>query len=368
MRFRVEVPDGGHRVPRRGSADAGEQAITLSTAKDVKQGFYDAKVTVTFGDTSYEQPVSLTVAAPGSLVAAYNSTGISDDSGDHDEADYDGGGWSYSRQALAAAGLTAGTQGSVTGGLGFTWPDSPAGRPDNAAATGQTVDLATPASRLSFVGSAVNGSQQTTATVTYDDGSTGSVDLSFTDWTMGGGGGTAQFGNEVVARTAYRNVAGADKDPVATYVFATKPFAAPEGRTITSVKLPDKREPARLHRRGELTHPSRGGRGADCAPAPSRCRSRRPHHGRITQGGARRRTGSERPGHRVPGGSGTSPGRPTRTLPIPRSGAAASPGHCRIRRAPAVRVATAPPSKAKGPCCRCGTGSKGPSPRRATAT
>ena len=47
-----------------------------------------------------------------------------------------------------------------------------------------------------------------------------------------------QYGNEVVARTAYRNVAGADKDPVATYVFATKPFAAPAGKTITKVTLP----------------------------------------------------------------------------------------------------------------------------------
>ncbi|MFF3949106.1 GH92 family glycosyl hydrolase [Streptomyces sp. NPDC001902] len=239
VRFRVEVPDGVTASPAEGEFSDGSQEITLSTAGDVKQGFYDAKVAVSYGDTSYEQPVSLTVAAPGSLIAAYNSTGVSDDAGDHDEADYDGGGWSYSRQALAAAGLTGGTQGTVTGGLGFTWPDSPAGRPDNASATGQTIELATPASRLSFVGSAVNGDQQTTATVTYTDGSTGAVDLSFTDWTVGGGGGSVKFGNEVVAKTAYRNVAGADKDPVATYVFATKPFPAPDGKTITSVKLPE---------------------------------------------------------------------------------------------------------------------------------
>ncbi|MDX2704844.1 GH92 family glycosyl hydrolase [Streptomyces sp. PA03-6a] len=239
VRFRVEVPDGVTASPAEGEFTDGSQEITLSTAGDVKQGFYDAKVAVSYGDTSYEQPVSLTVAAPGSLIAAYNSTGVSDDAGDHDEADYDGGGWSYSRQALAAAGLTGGTQGTVTGGLAFTWPDSPAGRPDNASATGQTIELATPASRLSFVGSAVNGDQQTTATVTYTDGSTGAVDLSFTDWTVGGGGGSVKFGNEVVAKTAYRNVAGADKDPVATYVFATKPFSAPDGKTITSVKLPE---------------------------------------------------------------------------------------------------------------------------------
>jgi hypothetical protein len=182
--------------------------------------------------------VALTVAAPGSLLAAYNNTGVTDDQGDHDEGDYDGGGWSYSRQALSAAGLTPGGQGAVNG-LTYTWPGSPSGRPDNASATNQTIELGAPAARLSFIGSAVNGNQQTQATVTYTDGSTDTIDLAFTDWTIGGGGGTVQYGNEIIARTAYRNVAGADKDPVATYVFATKPYAAPAGKTIRSVKLPD---------------------------------------------------------------------------------------------------------------------------------
>jgi hypothetical protein len=123
-------------------------------------------------------------------------------------------------------------------GLSFTWPSSPAGRPDNASAAGQTVELTQPAARLSFVGSAVNGNQQTKATVTYTDGTTGTVDLALTDWTVGGGGGTVAYGNEVVAKAAYRNVAGADKDPVATYVFATKPVTAPDGKAVRSVTLP----------------------------------------------------------------------------------------------------------------------------------
>ncbi|SED91629.1 alpha-1,2-mannosidase, putative [Streptomyces sp. 2231.1] len=238
VRFRVETPAGVTAVPAEGTVTDGAQEITLTAAKDAEQGFADVEVTVTSGDTSYRQPVSLTVAAPGTLLAAYDNTGVSDDRGDHDEADYDGGGWSYSRQALAAAGLTPGGKGTA-GGLGFTWPDSPAGRPDNASAAGQTVEPAGAATSLSFIGSAVNGNQRAEATVTYDDGTTGTVDLSFTDWTVGGGGGTVQYGNEVVAKAAYRNVAGADKDPVATYVFATKPFTAPDGRTIRSVRLPE---------------------------------------------------------------------------------------------------------------------------------
>ncbi|MFC3574747.1 GH92 family glycosyl hydrolase [Streptomyces yaanensis] len=238
VRFTVETPDGVTASPAEGTVKDGAQEITLTADKTARQGFYDVKVTVTSGDTSYAQPVALTLAAPGTLLAAYNNTGISDDVGDHDEADYDGGGWSYSRQALADAGLTAGKQGTVLG-LSFTWPSSPSARPDNASATGQTIELTDPASKLSFIGSAVNGNQQTKATVTYTDGSTDTVDLSFTDWTVGGGSGTVQYGNEVVAKSAYRNVAGADKDPVTSYVFATKPFEAPSGKTIKSVKLPE---------------------------------------------------------------------------------------------------------------------------------
>ncbi|MFI1762533.1 GH92 family glycosyl hydrolase [Streptomyces sp. NPDC020800] len=237
VRFRVQTSSGVTATPAAGSVTGGSQEITLTAAQDAAQGFYTAKVTVTSGDISYEQPVSLTVAAAGSLLAAYNNTGVSDDEGHHDEADYDGGGWSYSRQALAAAGLTPGGQGTLDS-LAFTWPGSPAARPDNASAAGQTIELDAPAHRLSFLGSAVNGNQQATATVTYTDGTTDTVDLSFTDWTVGGAGGTVQYGNEVVARTPYRNVAGADKDPVATYVFATKPFTAPAGRTVRSVRLP----------------------------------------------------------------------------------------------------------------------------------
>ena len=117
---------------------------------------------------------------------------------------------------------------------------------------------------MSFIGSAVNGSRRAEATVIYTDGSTDTIDLAFTDWTVGGGGGSVQYGNEVVARAAYRNVAGADRDPVATYVFATKPFAAPAGGR-SEREAAGQRGPARVHPRGELNSPSQQG-----SPLPSR--------------------------------------------------------------------------------------------------
>ncbi len=240
VRFEVETPTGVTATPASGTVVDGTQRITLSARPGAEQGFSTARIKVTSTGTAYEQPIALTVAAPGSLLAAYNNTGTSDDTGDHTEADYDGGGWSYSRQALAAAGLSPGGRGTLPSGLAFTWPTSPTGRPDNASATAQTIELPAPAAQLSFIGSAVFGNQQTQATVTYTDGTTDTVDLALTDWTLGGGGtGTVQYGNEVVARTTYRNVAGGGRDPVPTYVFATRPFQAPAGRSIASVRLPD---------------------------------------------------------------------------------------------------------------------------------
>ncbi|MER6180464.1 GH92 family glycosyl hydrolase [Streptomyces sp. NPDC001652] len=233
-RFRVETPGGITATPAEGRVVEGTREIVLTADKDIEQGFHDVKVAV----TSYVQPVALTVAAPGTLLAAYNGTGVSDDSGDHTEADFDGGGWSYSRQALAAAGLTPGARGTV-GALAFTWPDSPSGRPDHASAAEQTLRLDQPMRQLSFIGSAVFGDRQSEATVTYTDGTTDTTDLSFTDWTRGGGGGSVRYGNEVVAEAAYRNIAGGGRDPVATYVFATEPFTAPAGKRIASVRLPD---------------------------------------------------------------------------------------------------------------------------------
>ncbi|WP_405889550.1 GH92 family glycosyl hydrolase [Streptomyces sp. NBC_00133] len=238
--FKVTAPTGLTASPASGAVGPdGTAEIKLTAAEQTPEGFYDAEVAVTSdGGLSVKQPVTLTVAGPGSMLAAYNNVGACDDVGEHDEADYDGGGWSYSRQALAGAGLAPGAK-AATQGLDFTWPASPVARPDNASATGQTIEVAGTPSALSFVGSAVNGNQAATAKVTYTDGSSGTADLSFTDWTVGGGGGTVQYGNETVARTPYRNVSGGDKDVVDAYVFATKSFHAPAGKTIRSVTLPD---------------------------------------------------------------------------------------------------------------------------------
>ena len=86
--------------------------------------------------------MSVVVDKPGDLSPFFNNTGISDDS-NGGAANYDGDGFSYSEQALTAAGLAPG--GTVTSnGLTYTWPNVAAGQPDNIVASGQTIALNAP--------------------------------------------------------------------------------------------------------------------------------------------------------------------------------------------------------------------------------
>jgi hypothetical protein len=246
--FQVSPPAGLAAAPASGSfavdpaTGVGSATVTASVAPGTPDGRYSLPIALTTTDraTLPKLAVQVVVGQPGSLAVLRNSVGISDDAGTHEEADFDGGGVSFSRQALAAAGLTADVSSTVDG-LAFTWPGVSAGEPDNIATDGSRLTLAVPATaiRLAFVGSASNGDQQTTATLVYTDGGTEPVDVSFSDWTLGGGGGSVKFGNLVVAKTAYRNEAGGTQDMVATYVLATAPFTIPAGKRVAAVRLPD---------------------------------------------------------------------------------------------------------------------------------
>ncbi|WP_329123743.1 GH92 family glycosyl hydrolase [Streptomyces sp. NBC_01465] len=217
---------------------SGSVAFTVTAAAGTPEGYYEVPLTVKGSGKS--APVKLSayvlVAAEGSLSAAYDNTGMSDDA-DHGQGDLDGAGNTFSRQGLAAAGLKGGARLEASG-TSFVWPAAPQGRPDNLVAGGQTIELgaaAEDARRLLFVGSATNGDQRGSATVTFTDGTTGTADLSFGDWTLPGGGSDPVFGNTVVGK-APRNQGGGQGGPA--YVFATTPFQVPDGKQIKSVTLP----------------------------------------------------------------------------------------------------------------------------------
>ncbi|MFI5735550.1 GH92 family glycosyl hydrolase [Kribbella sp. NPDC051587] len=244
--YTVQTPPGLTANPATGSfrvEQDGSAPVTITAAPGTPDGRYPVTVSVKAADGTALPQVGFTVVVglPNSFFVLREGTAASDDAGDHTEADYDGGGVSYSRQALAAAGLTPGGTGAVQG-LTFTWPDVPVGDPDNVPADGQLLNLNLPAgtTKLSFIGSAVNGNQQTTATLNFSDGSTQPIDLSFSDWTLGGGGDTLHYGNLIVATTPYRNESGGGRDNVTTHIFATAPVTLTQ--TPVSITLPKNRD------------------------------------------------------------------------------------------------------------------------------
>jgi beta-glucosidase len=176
-----------------------------------------------------------TVQVPyASLATAVNNTAISDDSNPAG-ANIDGGGYSYSAQALASVGLTPGA--SIThDGLAFTWPNVPAATPDNVVASGQTIAVSGAGSQLAFLGTGTFGTQTGTITVTYTDGSTSNGTVTLSDWYSN----AAVPGDDVVVTTPHWNVpAGSPLDPhhMVSVYYSAIPLTA--GKTVSAITLPD---------------------------------------------------------------------------------------------------------------------------------
>jgi hypothetical protein len=219
-------------------------------------GSASAQLTVTAGSTDgdYTIPISFTspsgsvipvqlavvIAAPGDLGPYLNVTGISND-GVANSANYDGDGFSYSEQALTAAGLAPGDT-VTSGGISYTWPDVAANQPDAIEASGQTIPVTTPAgaSSIGFLGSGTNAGTtgaSGTVTITYTDGSTSTATLGMSDWTLAAGSGTPQFGNVIAATTPYRNANDDTSQTINTYMFTTT-IPVDSSKTVASITLP----------------------------------------------------------------------------------------------------------------------------------
>ncbi|MGH9094394.1 MAG: glycoside hydrolase family 76 protein, partial [Acidimicrobiales bacterium] len=177
----VTPSSGSLTVPAGGSAD---------TPVTITGGATDGnfKVTFTFSSAAGAiQPIttSVIVARPGDLAPFFNNTGISDDT-DQAAGNLDGLGYSYSEQALTAAGLAPGAA-VTSGGIQYNWPGAAAGQPDNLTAAGQVIAVppVAGATELGVMGSATNGPSTGALTITYTDGTSQSATLGFTDWTSG---------------------------------------------------------------------------------------------------------------------------------------------------------------------------------------
>ncbi|HEX7737375.1 MAG TPA: hypothetical protein VF458_21185, partial [Ktedonobacteraceae bacterium] len=166
--------------------------------------------------------------------ANYNNTGISND-GSASTANFDGGGYSYSFQALSPF-VTPNSQ-FAFGGYTFTWPNAPAGSPDNYRASGQTIPCAlNSGTHLGFLGASTNGPTSITVKVTYADNSTQTFTLALSDWTLNAGTSSPVSGNQKAITTTYRN-GPTGKQTKNTYVFFTEITLTNTSSAVTSITL-----------------------------------------------------------------------------------------------------------------------------------
>jgi predicted alpha-1,2-mannosidase len=238
----VTPASGDLAVPAGGKAQV---SVAVSVASGTAEGSYQVPITMSAaGQPSLSTTLGVLVAQPGSWLATVNNAGISPDAKPA-AANFDGVGFSYSSDALAAAGAKAGSTVTVNG-LSYSWPNYPAGSPDNVIAQGQTVTVSG-SGRLAFLGAAANGTASGTVRITYTDGSTSTATLGFSDWTLGAGASQPAFGNQVAFSTPYRNSVGGDPQQINTYVFASTPITLDAGKTAQSVTLPSTVSGGQLH-------------------------------------------------------------------------------------------------------------------------
>ncbi|GCF06725.1 hypothetical protein [Dictyobacter arantiisoli] len=193
-------------------------------------------------------PTPTPTPAPGT--ASFNNVGISSDT-QPGIGNFDGGNRSYSATALLYNGINPGDNTFYKVSyktMVFTWPDVPAGQPDNYVPAGQTIPVSNPianANLLGFLGASSGGPTYGSATINYTDGSTQKFTLGFSDWTLGGGTAPVSFGNGRLATMSYRNTVNGFQ-AVNNYVFYAD-VTLQAGKTPQSVTLPAQTTGGQMH-------------------------------------------------------------------------------------------------------------------------
>jgi len=232
-----------------GKAKDASQSVSISVPATEGRYYQTFTFTDAVGNPLPSVTVEIDAAKPGELWPYYNNTGVAQD-GKSFSASFDGDGYSYSAAQMTAAGV--GPNATISAdGLNYTWPDQAFGTPDNIEAGGQVVPLAASAgaSKIGILGSATNASPGSDGdfTVTYTDGSTSTVHLGLTDWTLGGGSqSTPVYGNTIAVTTNYRDTASGGRDSVKAYLFSAV-GAIDSSKTVASVTLPSNVGGGQLH-------------------------------------------------------------------------------------------------------------------------
>jgi outer membrane protein assembly factor BamB len=167
-------------------------------------------------------------------IVPFNNEGISPDA-NPTVGNFDGGNRSYSSDALAAAGFAPG-QSVTLGNVTFQWMTPVPGSSDNWRYGEQTIPVTTSSGSIALLGASAGGSSTGVGFVRYTDGSARAYTVTFSDWTLDGGGSQVDPSDSVAVVMPYRNTA-TGKDTVKTYVFETI-IALDAGKTVQSVTLP----------------------------------------------------------------------------------------------------------------------------------
>ncbi|WP_369386839.1 lectin [Streptomyces sp. CG1] len=236
----LDSASGSVQVPASGSAEA-KVHVTAGTS--------EGTFPVTFALTDHSKGTALSgaalrvaVAKAGELWPYDTNEGIYPD-GTSFSGGFDSGGWAFSQNALAAAGVTGGSTVTVDA-ISYIWPTVTSGQLDNLEMAGQTIPMpaGTSGASLGLLGTATDaptdGSGVSgTMTVTYTDGTTSKATVGFSDWTLNAGSNKPIAGDTTAVTTGYRNTGSGGRDGVKTYVFATKvPLDA--SKQVASITLP----------------------------------------------------------------------------------------------------------------------------------
>lgn len=206
---------------------------TVQIAADADPNIQTSQVSVSYpkGPGSTDVPLSLPVAFP-SLAATFNNVGITDDSAPS-PGNFDGGGNSYSAQALAAAGVKAGET-LTYDNTDFTWPDATTGTNSNTTADGQIIPISGTGKSVAFLGSGI-GAPSGTVTVHYTDGTTSTDRLGFPNWITDN---PTQYGAQPVITTTYRNTPSGPANHGNAYRVFYNSVPLTPGKTVAAVQLP----------------------------------------------------------------------------------------------------------------------------------
>ena len=144
----------------------------------------------------------------------------------------DGGGFSYSAQALRRGGPDL-WSGHHAQRPHLHLAQCLAGHADNVVAGGQTFAVSGPGATLGFLGTGDYGTASGGGTITYTDGSTQPFTLSFADWWAN----SAVPGGDIVASAPYINTPTGKQNQQVSVYYAAVPLQA--GKTVRYVTLPD---------------------------------------------------------------------------------------------------------------------------------